>query len=716
MGKLIHADTLANFQSKFTKYADSTDPSYYSIAFTDNGYLVTHGKIFALSVASEDGNTSALKLSLSGNSLTLTGNAIDTSVTLPSYTASGVLTAAVTDTTNNVTTITHNKPTTALTTTNTYGTITDLYKINVPQIKVDEYGHITSISNLSAVDTSLVKQSAAGSNMFYLLGTTSSQEGVKDTYFNSNVYVSDGAINASNFVMGGTALNRIFAGISTKAKVSTSDSDLGLVTLSDTYSTYTTKELAGVAATPYAVNEAYKAAVASAKELFTINDAMIFVGTINAAGVIQSINSNVVTTAITTGTDKLSKIPTHKEGWTFKFTDAGTFTFLDGTTTATVEAGDMLICVKDGSNTEAVYTIIQANIENALFASNATPSGLLYTTGSLEVSAFDLSKGNSGQLLASTGSGGLQWVNDTNTWRSITVGSTTLDDTKTTLTIANNTGISLDFTDGKLTITNSSPLSSATNLALKGTASDGTTSVSGTYNPKSTAQTLTFSTGLTSSYSSNTFTVSLASVLSSAVSSGLYKIAVDKYGRITSTTAVTTSDLAGKLNSLTIGTSSKSLAFNGSTAQSILFAGGTDISWAYETSTDGNTLTLKPSVTHKYKAISYTNDGSTNVTVSATGVASMTFVAGDNITFGGTASSNKLIINSKNTWRNVNAYLLSGLKTSGDTIDEVLQSTGTSALTFGDEFTWDDSNTDATKHELKLVWTEVSGSTVTYHV
>ena len=49
-----------------------------------------------------------------------------------------------------------------------------------------------------------------------------------------------------------------------------------------------------------------------------------------------------------------------------------------------------------------------------------------------------------------------------NTWRPVKVGSTTLNDSSTTLTIANGAGIGLSFSNGTLTITNSAPGSSYT--------------------------------------------------------------------------------------------------------------------------------------------------------------------------------------------------------------------------------------------------------------
>lgn len=60
-----------------------------------------------------------------------------------------------------------------------------------------------------------------------------------------------------------------------------------------------------------------------------------------------------------------------------------------------------------------------------------------------------------------------------NTWRPVKVGSTTLNDSSTTLTIANGTGISLSFSNGTLTITNSAPGSSYTLPVAKDTVLGG---------------------------------------------------------------------------------------------------------------------------------------------------------------------------------------------------------------------------------------------------
>lgn len=60
-----------------------------------------------------------------------------------------------------------------------------------------------------------------------------------------------------------------------------------------------------------------------------------------------------------------------------------------------------------------------------------------------------------------------------NTWRPVKVGGTTLNDSSTTLTIANGTGIGLSFSNGTLTITNSAPGSSYTLPVAKDTVLGG---------------------------------------------------------------------------------------------------------------------------------------------------------------------------------------------------------------------------------------------------
>lgn len=109
-------------------------------------------------------------------------------------------------------------------------------------------------------------------------------------------------------------------------------------------------------------------------------------------------------------------------------------------------------------------------------------SGDVMASGNLAVDYIIIGAGpksikNSGQTLSNlalkseipslSGYATQSWVtgqgySTENTWRPVKVGSTTLSDSSTTLTIANGTGIGLTLANGTLTITNSAPGSSYT--------------------------------------------------------------------------------------------------------------------------------------------------------------------------------------------------------------------------------------------------------------
>lgn len=120
-------------------------------------------------------------------------------------------------------------------------------------------------------------------------------------------------------------------------------------------------------------------------------------------------------------------------------------------------------------------------------------SGDVMASGNLAVDYIIIGAGtksikNSGQTLSNlalkseipslSGYATQSWVTNQgysteNTWRPVKVGSTTLNDSSTTLTIANGTGIGLSFSNGTLTITNSAPGSSYTLPVAKDTVLGG---------------------------------------------------------------------------------------------------------------------------------------------------------------------------------------------------------------------------------------------------
>ena len=126
-----------------------------------------------------------------------------------------------------------------------------------------------------------------------------------------------------------------------------------------------------------------------------------------------------------------------------------------------VKTADLNVTLGNYYTTTEVYTKQEVNDKIA-----SAGEGDVMASGNLEedyiiVGAGTKSIKNSGQTLSNLALKS-EIPSLENTWRPIKVGSTTLNDSSTTLTIANGTGIGLSFSNGTLTITNSAPGSSYT--------------------------------------------------------------------------------------------------------------------------------------------------------------------------------------------------------------------------------------------------------------
>lgn len=684
MAKLIHSSTLAAFKTAFPNWSQKTgNDAYSSIAFTDDGYLCTHGLVFKIAL---DSITNPYNLALTAENNTL-------SVSVGGYadTLSLIGTSPITVTgTDSSITISHNTSLSqALSGIGSYTAPT----ITLPSISVDTYGHVTGLTS-STVNINIVGQTSdttTTSNKYLLFGGTNNSE----TNFNSNIYVipSTGVLSATTLQEGGTSISSKYAVKDHASSATTyglgTESLYGHVKLSDSYNS-TNKVSSGIGVTPYAVYQAYLDAVAAAKQLLSSNDAMQFVGTLSNTGVIKTYNSGVITQAITTGTTNISALTSYSAGWSWKVDDttAGTISGI-----GEVEPGDMVICVKDitsGTYSASDWTIIQGNITGAVTTgSNAT----VLTENQLVVGAGShlaktLAAGSDSYILKMSG-GVPTW--SAITWRPISINSTSfLEDNATALNLIAGNHISLTTgTNGAVTLATTGLLATSDVLAL--TINSSSNSVSGTYNPSSTAATLTVGGGLTLSSSSSTYTISHNTYTNRA--SGAYKITVDSYGHVSAVSA---------LSSLSILNNSAAsvAAFNGGSDLSLKFVNGTDISLLPTLSS--GVVTITPSITHRYRAISFIGTSGTTTATSIYGETTsgtLTLKAGDNISM--TNASGILTINSSytNTWRDVKAY---------DTSTRTQSSIGTSILSFGEGLGWS-SNT------LDIVWAEVdSTGAITY--
>ncbi len=149
-----------------------------------------------------------------------------------------------------------------------------------------------------------------------------------------------------------------------------------------------------------------------ASQLFAANDAMVFVGTVNANGVIQAgYNDKIITQSITPGTTTVQQLTAYSAGWVFKFMENGTGNPL-GTGAIAIEKGDMLIASKDrGASFDADdWTIIQSNIDGAdiVFKSDyATAQSTLVAQGT-GGTLVNVDAENNG-VLRRSGSGNLEF-------------------------------------------------------------------------------------------------------------------------------------------------------------------------------------------------------------------------------------------------------------------------------------------------------------------
>lgn len=142
-----------------------------------------------------------------------------------------------------------------------------------------------------------------------------------------------------------------------------------------------------------------------------------------------------------------------------------------------VKTADLNVTLGNYYTTAEVYT--KNEVDDKI---GSAGGGDVMASGNLAVDYIIIGAGpksikNSGQTLSNlalkseipslSGYATQSWVtgqgySTENTWRPVKVGSTTLNDSSTTLTIANGTGIGLSFSNGTLTITNSAPGSSYT--------------------------------------------------------------------------------------------------------------------------------------------------------------------------------------------------------------------------------------------------------------
>lgn len=647
----------------------AVNPVYYAIAFTGDGFLYTHGRKFRLFNVVDDaieGLSFSITNGLAG--LYADGVSIGTGTVVQSVSGDGIVTAS---TSNGAVSVGHTEFLTEQQA-GSYGSATQ-----IPIITINKSGHITAVQNSTTIDISKIRGDATTTTgQYHPVGVTDNT--LQNPVYQNNFYFDgSGNVYGHNYYLNGTQLSEIFAPLS-HVNASATDQDYGHVLLFDSADVNKAAS-SHYAATPKAVYDAITSANQYSEDLFAAQDAMVFIGTLTHTGVITSHNSDVAT-GVTDNTTTLDELD-YKVGWTLRFTSAGTYQGED------VEAGDMIIAVREKGAQFSIndWTIIQTNISGALTATTNL-SGLLYASGSRVVNALALSNG----ILKYDGST-LAFVNPNTTWRDIQVNDTSIG--TNVLNLVSGTNVTVSAVDGRVSISTNTAdiISSSSYLNIE----QG--QVKFRYKPNAEA-TLTIGNLLSLTVSNNQYTLSHAT--GTQFTNKFGSITTDAYGHITGITDVTTLanpySLTFKDNS---GTSF--LEYSGSAAKVLVFANGTDISFATSTNVSNETV-ITPSITHRYRAVQfYASPSSESATpLLANNVNTiLTLVGGENVTIsnlnalGENLPDGTIRINAEDTWRNVLAYKFQSNLLSRSSI-------GDTPLSFGDDFLWGDS-------ELGIMWTEI---------
>ena len=680
MSKLVYSPTSALIEGSYDgiRNIDQTqNPLYYSVAFTGDGYLYTHGRkfrLFNVSGNTTQGITFSIQDGLAG--VYIDSVSIGTGAVIQAITGDGIVNST---TTNGVAALSHAEFLTNEQATS-YGSTSQ-----IPIITVNKSGHITAIQNSSAIDTSKVAASlVSDSGNYYPIGVTDSN--LQNPVYHTGVYFdNNGVFHANTIYQGASTLAQLYAPLS-HTTVYANDTDYGHVLLSDLIDD-TLDNTEKTAATPKAVSLALSSAQNYADALVAAQDAMVFAGTIKPDGVITSHNNNLLTTVVdnTTNIDSI----TYKVGYTFRFTQAGTFNGEQ------VEVGDMIIAVADkGLNfSMSDWTIIQTNISGALTSANNL-DGLLYANNSRSIQSLALSNGVLRYVNSS-----LQFVNPNTLWRDVQIDGTSIG--TNILNLIPSGGISITHDNGNVTVglSTSTILNAAQALKIK--KSD----VEFTYAP-STASTLLIG-DLLNLRVNQTGGYVLEHGTVTAITNKLGRITTDGYGHVTSVTEV--SSLQNPYSLYVRLSTGEILDYSGAAAKVLVFNNGDDITFANSTNESGHII-ITPTITHKYRSVQFypTLTSPSATVLLANNVSTiLTLVGGTNVSLSTVADNNDplpagtLRIDAQDTWRQVQAYRnASGAFSVASISDSILK--------FGSDFIWEDD-------ELGIVWTEIDADgRVTY--
>ena len=419
MAKLIHAASLGGFQKAYTGWNSANADVYTSLAFTDDGYLCTHGIVFRIMRADQSfpyavtltGTNGTLKVDVGGasNTIQLSGAGL---------TAGGTASTLTLD---------HTK---IFTSPNSNVGATGTSTITVPVISTDVYGHITALSSVTP-HVDYVLQSATATNSAYNI-LLSGSDGTSQIYYSTigtnplTYNPSSGVLSTPALSVEGNTLDTIIRGSKATASL------FGVVKLVDTFDTTQANNsgaASSIAASQLAIYNAYKSAIDYANSKITA--AVSFKGTLGTGGTITALP----TSGYTIGDE-------------YKVITAGTYA------ENTCEVGDMIIAVKSFSGTTANsdWSVIQNNLVGAV------------TTGGNAISQNALVAGAANGVVAgiavpTVDKSFLQWNGSAYTWSSYVYRPIAVDgtdrlpgDDSSKIGFTSGTNVTLSYANNTITI------------------------------------------------------------------------------------------------------------------------------------------------------------------------------------------------------------------------------------------------------------------------
>lgn len=208
-----------------------------------------------------------------------------------------------------------------------------------------------------------------------------------------NITFKDGTTALTGNILNSKAVDEILSVLNGTATGTTK----GLVTLSDATNS-TSGAASGIAATPKAVSDALESAKNYTDEQiaagFAANDAQVLKGSIAADGTITSTDTTI-------NGKKINAITGYSTGWTFRVTAASTSPLWSSDTSTKVEAGDMVLAIKDygTSNVSTDWSIIQSNLIGAVTTDDTALTADQVVLGNGTQKVKILAAGNNNQVL-----------------------------------------------------------------------------------------------------------------------------------------------------------------------------------------------------------------------------------------------------------------------------------------------------------------------------